>query len=343
MMKEAKKDSFFHKFIDSIKNIEKYPELAIKSYGEVLLYMVKLLLIFALIISIAYTCKISLELNEVTNFIYNELPDFSMQDGFLFVKDNKILVKENITENLNIVIMDSNNIEEDTLEKYKSNLLDKENGIILLKDKLLFKTMATDGIQEFKYSELVELTNINSFTKQDLNNYLSGKNIVLIYLAIFVTSYIYIFIFYSISILLDIILLCILGYISTLFMRMRIRFNALCKMAIHSLTLPILLNIVVILIQLFTPFRVKYFELMYIIIAYIYMIAAISIIRIDIIKNKQELLNIMEEQKRVKEELDRQEEEEKRKQKEKEEKKEENEKEKENKKEEKEDPQGEGT
>ena len=43
MKEEKKKYTFFHKFIDSIKNIEKYPELAIKSYGEVLLYIVKMI------------------------------------------------------------------------------------------------------------------------------------------------------------------------------------------------------------------------------------------------------------------------------------------------------------
>ena len=341
MMKEKKKDSFFHKFIDSIKNKEKYPELAIKSYGEVLLYIIKLLLIFVLVISIAYTFKISSELKKITNFVFDEIPDFTLEEGLLSVKDNEIIIKENISENVGLVILDTNsNIDSDLLEKYKKDLLNKENGIVLLKDKFLIKTMVTDGVLEYKYLEFDESVGANKFTKQELVNYFSGKNLVLIYFAIFITTYIYMFIFYSISILLDIILLVILGYISTLFMRMRIRFNALFKMAIHSLTLPIILNIIVVLIQLFTPFRVKY-----IVIAYIYMIAAISIIRIDIIKNKQELLNIMEEQKRVKEELDRQEDEEKRKKEEsKEDKKEEkDEDKKEEKNEDKDTPQGEGT
>ena len=342
MMKEKKKDTFFQKFIDSIKNIEKYPELAIKSFGEVLLYILKLMLIFTTFVSFAYMYKVSKELKQIYSFVYDEVPDFKLQDGKLLVIDSTPFIRENITENLNIVIIDTNNnLEDETLKKYKNDLLNKENGIIVLNNRFLIKTMTTNGILEYNNSQILENANIGDLSKNDIMNYFSGKKVILIFVAIYLSIFIYMFIFYNVSIIFDVILLTLLGYISTLFMRIRIRFNALCKIAIHSLTLPIVLNLIVILIELFTPFKIKYFEIMYLVIAFIYIVAVISIIRIDIIKNKQELLNIMEEQKRVKEELDRQEEE-KRKEKKQEKKNDEDDK-KQDKKDQNDTPQGEGT
>ena len=242
-MSDKKENSFFNKLIISIKNFEKYPELAIKNWKEVLSYIIKLLLIFTAISSIAYSYAIPKQIKEISD-------------------------------------------------------------------------------EEF--TSITTAANINLFTKQEILEYFEDTNQILLYVKIYVIVFIYLLIFNILSIFFEVILLTIFGYIATIFMRLRIRFNALCKIAIHSLTLPIVLKTIVILVENFTTFRVKYFEFMYIGIACVYIITAISMLRMDIIKNKEELMNILEEQKRVKEELERQErekkEEEKRKLKEKEDK-----------------------
>ena len=118
------------------------------------------------------------------------------------------------------------------------------------------------------------------------------------------------FVLYFISIWLDIVLLGALGYFTALILRLHLRFSAMCKIAIHSLTLPILLNALVVLIETFTNFKVEYFQIMYIGIAYIYIITAILMIKSDVIKNHKELAKIIEEQEKVRQELERQKEEE---------------------------------
>ena len=242
-MSDKKENSFFNKLIISIKNFEKYPELAIKNWKEVLSYIIKLLLIFTAISSIAYSYVIPKQIKEISDEEFNSI---------------------------------------------------------------------------------TTATNMNLFTKQELLEYFEDTNQILLYVKIYAIIFVYLLIFNIISVFFEVILLTIFGYIATIFMRLRIRFNALFKIAIHSLTLPIILKTIVILVENFTAFRVKYFEFMYIGIACVYIITAISMLRMDIIKNKEELMNILEEQKRDKEELERQErekkEEEKRKLKEKEEK-----------------------
>ena len=261
-MTKNKDKSFINKFLISIKDFEKYPELAIRSWKEVIIYITILILIFTAITSIAYTFTIS---------------------------------------------------------------------------KQIYDT------PEEEFNEIVKEYNIEGVSKNDLLEYFDGTDSIIMYIEIYLVIFICIFIVNIINTIFNVIILSILGYFATIFMKMRIRANAMFKIAIHSLTLPILLNIIVIYIETFTKFHIKYFDFMYLIIAYIYILAAISIIRMDIIKNKQELINIMEEQKKVKEELERKEEEEKTKKKEKKQEKQENKEDKEEKEENKDEPQSEGT
>ncbi len=110
------------------------------------------------------------------------------------------------------------------------------------------------------------------------------------------------------------------GYFTAIILRMHLRFSAMCKISAYSLTLPIILNGIYLLLNTFLNFEIKYFEMMYIAIAYIYIITAILMIKSDIMKNQQELMKILQEQERVREELERKKEEEKQKEEEKKEK-----------------------
>ena len=153
---------------------------------------------------------------------------------------------------------------------------------------------------------------INNLTKQISENY-SETNQVFIYIGVFAISYLYMFVINIISIAIDIILLGAFGYFTAIIIRLHLKFSAMCKIALHSLTLPIILNIVYILVRTFTGFEIKYFELMYISIAYIYIVTAILMIKYDVMKNQQELNKIIQEQEKVRQEMERkkQEEEEK--------------------------------
>lgn len=338
------KKSFFSQFVDSIKNFEKYPEFAIKSMGEVLSYLIKLLLIFTISISIIYTFKIAIELNNIIDYISEEIPDFSFIDNKLNISNNEPIKKENKTKFFDILIFDTMEIDEIKLKQYKNNLLDSDNGIAFLENKFLLKTNVTDGIIEYNYQDIINQKEDETINKDQIIEYFKGTSKILIYIVIFIFMVMYLFLLNIIKTFFDVIILAIFGHIATLFMKFRIRFDGLCRLAIYSLTLPIILNIVSIFIEIFTGFNIKYFDFMYMGIACIYIATAISMIRMDIIKNKQELLNIIEEQKRVKEELERQE---KEKEREQEENKEENKGKKDNKQneddKEKEEPQGEET
>ena len=113
------------------------------------------------------------------------------------------------------------------------------------------------------------------------------------------------------STLIDIIILSVFGYVVCSITRMRLKYSAVYNIAAHSVTLPIILNLVYFVVNAFTGFTINYFEIMYTTVASIYIATAILMIRSDVIKKQIELTKIIEEQEKVRAELQRREEEQK--------------------------------
>ena len=109
----------------------------------------------------------------------------------------------------------------------------------------------------------------------------------------------------------DALVLAILGYITCSILKIKLKPSALYNIAIYALTLPIILNAIYMIINIFTGFTVKYFQVMYTAISYIYVISSILIIKSDFIKKQAELTKILSEQEKVKEELAKKEQEKK--------------------------------
>lgn len=311
-MNQEKEASFFKKVYMSIFKIEKYPQLASKKIGAVLSYMIKLLAIFTIIVSFCLVYETKQELGQTIKYIEENIPDFTFENNILKLQEESEVVLENDDNILfSTIIIDTNSdISEETLNNYKNKIQNVSNGIVFLDNKLIINIATTNQIIEYPYEEITQNNQTEKIDKQYLLNYFTGNNLVLIYIGIFIITYIYVFMIYFISILLDVILLGMFAYVTALLMRLHLRFVAMCKIAIHSLTLPILLNSLAIILETFFDFKIQYFEIMYIGIACIYIVAAILMIKSDVIKSKEELAKIIEEQAKVKMELERKKEEE---------------------------------
>lgn len=311
-MNQEKEISFFKKLIISIIKIEKYPELASRKWGAVLSYMIKLLTIFVIVVSFASVYMMTKEFGQAIDYTKNNIPEFTFENNKLSLKDENPVIIENKDNNIfDYIILDTRSeISEEEINSYKNKIVSKTNGVIFLENKFLLKTEVTqNNVKEYEYSKITEKYQFEKFNKQDVLNYFSGNNLWKIYIGIFLLTFVYMQIIYFVSIWLDILLLGIFGHMTALIMRMRLRFSAMCKIAIHALTLPILLNACSVLLKTFVNFDIKYFEIMYIGIACIYIVATILMIKSDVIKNQEELAKIIEEQAKVKMELERQEEE----------------------------------
>lgn len=304
---QTKENSFISKFINSIKNFEKYPEMASKQFSEVFKYIIKLLAIFTAIVTIISVYEVSKELKSGIEYFENEMPNLKFSENKLEVDSEETIRIEN-NNILDLIIINTNDITEEEFESYKKDIEKYSTGAIFLEDKLIVNIGS--GTVEYSYEKLTNIYHIGNMDKQMILNYFSGISLIMLYVGIFIITYIYLFIAYITSILFDSLILGTIGYITALVLRLRIRFAAMIKIAIHSLTLPILLNLIYIIIQTIFNFEIKYFEVMYITISYIYVITAILMIKSDLIKRGQDLAKIIEEEKRIKEQLEREKEQE---------------------------------
>ena len=308
-MSKNKKEStgFFKKCYQSITKFEKYSEMSAEGTTKAIKYLVKLMLIFSIIVAFGLEYKLYQTINKSVEYINNQLPDLSYKEGKLDIDTDKTLIIDSEIPSIDQIIIDTKTDSEDKVEEYINSIPTDNTGIIILKDKAIAKAVETNNTIEYKYEEIFRnIPNLNkeNFTKQDITNYLSGSGAFSIYSAFFVLMIIYVFILYFISVLIDTLLIAVFGNITVLFTKLRIKFSAVYNMAVYSLTLSILLNALYLVINSITGFEMKYFQIMYISIAYVYMVAAIFMIRLDFEKKQAELMKIMEEQKKVKKEME---------------------------------------
>lgn len=209
----------------------------------------------------------------------------------------------NNEEVLQIIIINTN--AESELENEYRNKIDKyENGVVLLRDKVIYKNSMLSQNIEYSYENILNSYNVQEFEKQDVVNFINSINGVGLYsgFVLFVTMYM--FIIYFISTLIDAFMLAILGFILARIIGIKIKFKATFNMGIYALTLPIILNLIYLVVNSFTGFTIRYFQWMYTTISYIYVIVAILIIKTDLINRQMELMKILEEQEKVKKELE---------------------------------------
>ena len=316
MAKEEKNignNNFFKKVWICITDFERYPELAAQKGTKTLIYIAILMAIFSLVITIMNTIQVSNQIEEATTFFQEEIPDLNLENGVLTMQGENPVIIENKDSVIPLVIIDTNaDITEEQIKEYRNKMQNVENALLFLREEVSIKTVATNGIIEYSYQTVMEQYGIEKLDKQSLLGYVSGNNRNMILVSIGIMTFIYSFLVYMVSVLMDAFLLGIVAYVTALVLRLRLKFSAMCNMAAYSLTLPILLNLGYILLNSLTGFEMKYFEIMYIGIAYIYIVAAIMMIKSDVMKKRQELAQIIEEQARVKQEMERQKEEEER-------------------------------
>ncbi len=331
--KELKGMGFFKKVKYSIFNIEKYTEMATEGIGNTLSYIAKLVMILAIVLSVWTLYQTYQMINEGTSYLENEFPNFSYSDGTLTVNSEEVITIEN--EQFGKIIVDTNTDSEETINQYLNQINEYGVGALVLKNRVVLKNITMIGEVSYNYQESFNSINLTEFSKQDVINYVQNGEINSLYFSVFISLFIYSFAMYFINTLWYAIIIGIVGYFTMWMLKMKMRFVAVFNMAIYALTLSTILNILYLIINMLFNFTIEYFSIMYITVATIYLLAAIFILKTDLMKKQEEVMKIVKAQQIVKKELEEQEKENEKEKEErqKKDKKEEN-KEKENKKEE---------
>ena len=297
------KKGFFKKIWYSITKIEKYPEMAIDGVGKAVAYLAKLVIIISVILSVWLTYQTYTELNNGLDYIKNEFPNFSYKEGKLSVENNQeplIFEREDIEK----IIIDTETDSQEEINSYLNSINKNSGGIVVTKDKIIIKNSVTDGAIQYNYADILGASGIQEFSKEDVVNLKNNTNMTILVVNVFLTLFVYGFIMYFITTLSYVLLISVLGLLATSMIKMKMRYAPIFNMSIYAITLSVILNIIYLVVNIFTGFVIEYFQVMYIAVATIYLIAAIMIMKSEFIKKQAELMKIVEAQKIVKKELE---------------------------------------
>lgn len=296
------KKGFFKKLWYSITNIDKYPEMSAEGVKRAITYLMKIIVILSLVVCFGVIYQIEEFVKEGTRYLENEFPDIIYKDGQLNINSEETMTLVNEDLNIDKIIIDTKDIEQEQINQYKNSIETNQTGIIILKDKIILKNLLPSGEVTYEYKDILGQSGMTEFTKQDIIDYARSSDRYTMYSGLFVSMFIYIWILYTLSTLTDALILSALGYITTIIARLKMRFPAIFNMAVYSLTLSLILNIIYIAVNIFIDFNITYFQVMYTSVAYIYLVAAIFIIKSEFMKKQAELMKIIEEQEKVKQE-----------------------------------------
>lgn len=303
--KELKGMGFFKKIKNSIVNIEKYPEMAAEGIGKAVAYIAKLIVILAIVLSVWTLYQTYQMIREGTTYLENEFPDFSYSDGILTVNTEKTITIEN--EQFGKIIVDTNTDSEETINQYLNQISEYGTGALVLKDRVVLKNITMIGEVSYNYKESLNSMNLTEFNKQDVIHYVEDGQINTLYFSVFMTLFIYSFAMYFVNTLWYAIIISIVGQFTMWVLKMRMRYVATFNMAIYALTLSTILNIIYLIVNIVFNFTIEYFSIMYVTVATIYLLAAIFILKTDLIKKQAEVMKIVEAEQIVKRELEEQE------------------------------------
>ena len=295
---------FFKKLWYSIVNIEKYPEMATEGVGRAISYLFKIVAILAVVLSIWMTYETYEAVRDGVDYLQNEFPTFSYQDGTLSVETEEPIVIGAEQSGVGKIVVDTKTDSEEQINQYLNEIGSNESGIVVLKQKVLVKTPGVAGSISYDYQQILGNMQITQFNKQDVINYANSNQIITLYISMFITIFIYSIMMYFITTLWYVVMISIVGYITAWLLKIKMRYVAVFNMSVYAITLSVLLNVIYLIIHMFIQFTITYFQVMYVAIATIYLIAAIFIIKSETIKKQAELMKIAEAQAIVKKEIE---------------------------------------
>ncbi len=291
---ETAKIGFWRRIKKAILNFDEYEKFITENISKAFGYFFKLITIFSLVITIALVYKMNTETEKVVNTVEKEFPDFSITNNELQMETEENF--EYYFEDLGFNVIIGKNINETN---------DYKNCLSLLNDKIVLKY---DGYsQEITY----ENAQINNVSKQSIIDKYESKDKKVLYSTVSMIMFFSSFGVYTIVFLIDIITLTIMGLIINIIIRTTFKFKQIFKISVYAMTLPIILYLAYIVANMIWGTTIKYFEIGYNAISYIYLITVLLMMKSDIIKNTQELQKVLDEQKKVREELQREKQEEK--------------------------------
>ena len=256
-----RKNLFINQVVNSIKNFDSYKEVSEHSLSSSFIYFLFLILIYAIVATIGITYSTRSKLSKAQDFIKNEVQVLNYSDGKLSVNNDEYTSYCGDY----IVIDTSDNAEIENVNGNTQMIFTKEKIYIRAEQSMVNLSYKSFFNDSFDKNMLMEALDANKYTP-----------------LIIVISLVGAFLVLSISTLLDILVIALIGFIlSRITGNTKIGFKNTFNMAVHAITLSVILGMIYFLVNIFTGFYVKYFSTMYTLLATIYMVTAVLLLNAD--------------------------------------------------------------
>ena len=297
---KQKKKGFFKRVKNAVINFDEYKTFAEEKLGTTIKYILKISFVFSLIMSLALTYRVTEEINRAIQIYRDECPEFRFENNTLIIdSENKQFIKGDENGYFGILINSEKENINEIQETSNYQLI-----IAALKNKIVIKNY--EGAESsITYEQISSKYDINKINKEEIINVITSDKMIEVYIYCVVISLIYLYVFYLVEILLDILLLSVVGYLLSKIFGVKFRYKYIFNMSAYAMTLSIILNTIYLVVNLLTGFTIKYFEIAYNAIAYIYIATAILMIKSDLTKQQSEVGEIVEEQKKIREEKEK--------------------------------------
>lgn len=275
-MKMSEKIGFFRRIKKAIFNFEDYSKFANENMGKAFGYFFKLTVLITIVVSVCITYQTYKITENAINIFKSKVPNFSIKEGVLETENNEKFEYVDEDNYLGIII-DAN---EENIENIKY-----ENTIAFLKNKIYISTINNQA-NVVSYSEVIS----ENFGKNDIEKFITQENLTKAYALIGITVFIANLIVYILVFLIEILILSVIGHLIKIIAKVELKYSQVFKIAIYAKTLPFILLTIYSSVVAITNFTIKYFDLAYDAIAYIYIITSILMMKSDVLKNKQEII-----------------------------------------------------
>jgi hypothetical protein len=312
IMEEKKNQNinFFKKIWYSITKFDKYPEMATEGLRNAIKYLVIMVAIVTVFLVISSIIEVNKLVASLADYIENNMPEFSYENGNIITDQQEPIILSDIKYNgiAKVAIYPQIETPEQKLQVKEENDMNGTT-IFFFKNQIILQTRSEGKEtkeQPYTYDDFLKnytQENIKEFNKAQMVEYMRSTQMYSYYMKYGTSLTIYLFIANVLVALLDTLELAILGWITASIGKIKMKLKAIYSMAVYSLTLSMILNMVYIIINYFTKFTISYFQVAYITIAYVYLAAAIFILKDDFMKKQQEVEKIKKEQEKVKEEF----------------------------------------
>ena len=318
--KVVKSYSFFNTLKTSIFQFDKYYEIMQQKTRKMILFLFEIIVIVAVIITGVVIMRLNNAYDYIYKFAQDNLPDFTItKDGFHMEIDEPLIYNNSEFFNSVVVFDNGEDNKQYLSEATKSNvayLVITKNSLVFkvpemltteykFKDIFADKTTSTNTVNNVENTventtenvvenatenttenKTTEKNSEKSINKQYILNTFNQESIgnTIRNLAL----YLFLLLFLSLMLIsvINIVALAVLGYAFSKILRLPFKFSSVFNMAVASSTLPTILLCVYMVINILTGFVIEKFDILYAVLSYIYLVAAILILRSNMIKTK---------------------------------------------------------